>query len=395
MVWLSALLVAAGLAAVGPGPAGLTGSALGQAAPPAITLNPASDGAGNSGTWMVAVTGSGFRADFDTGVVFGSEPPVQVVVRTNTKGQFSTVLAPPRGPGGGYLVRATQPCVTTAVACFPIQATATFTAVPTLRALDQASFGTTRQERCGPPGPGREWLINVSGAFWRGDRERTIVLTFNSVANRAPIASMSTSAGAANTFSVPLWRVPAQPAAADGTYAIVANDGDARAVLAWQVPCPPLATTTTPPTTEAPTTSVGPTTSQPPAGRTTTSLGPTTTAPPDRPPAAQPVLSCTPCVGAGGLVVQVNGQGFAASSPVVLRWSPGLGEATAFTDAAGGFGAPVLILARDVPGPRQLITTDGAGNVASVDVVVVPSTVEPSGRLGPGFSLRTTQLLQR
>ncbi|MGH9268638.1 MAG: hypothetical protein ACRD0D_10740, partial [Acidimicrobiales bacterium] len=107
------------------------------------------------------------------------------------------------------------------------------------------------------------------------------------------------------------------------------------------------------------------------------------------------VLSCTPCVGAGGLVVQVNGQGFAASSPVVLRWSPGLGEATAFTDAAGGFGAPVLILARDVPGPRQLITTDGAGNVASVDVVVVPSTVEPSGRLGPGFSLRTTQLLQR
>jgi len=62
-----------------------------------------------------------------------------------------------------------------------------------------------------------------------------------------------------------------------------------------------------------------------------------------------------------------------------LGWSPGIGIYSATAGPDGTFESSVLVMNRDVLGPRTLVATSG-GVAASASFLVVPSTVQPSGK---------------
>ena len=109
---------------------------------------------------------------------------------------------------------------------------------------------------------------------------------------------------------------------------------------------------------------------------TSTSIPTIVTIPPPTPGA---LLLVTPSLGPGGFVTTALGSGFPANQPVTLGWSPGIGIYSAMAGPDGTFTSPVLIMNRDVLGPRTLVATSG-GVSASASFLVVPSTVQPSGK---------------
>lgn len=92
-------------------------------------------------------------------------------------------------------------------------------------------------------------------------------------------------------------------------------------------------------------------------------------------PAQGPSVILDPTLGPPGSVVQVIGKGFRPDAEVSLRWDPGIGLATAETDALGNFETYMLILPGDQLGPRLLVADDGLVS-ASAGELVVPQTTQ-------------------
>jgi len=163
------------------------------------------------------------------------------------------------------------------------------------------------------------------------------------------------------------------------------NDLDGvRAQTRW-APCPPpgvtttTSTTTTVPDTVPDTTTL---TTRPSGGGSTPTTVPSTTIPTivEIPPATPGAsLVVTPSLGPGGFVATAIGGGFPANQPVILGWSPGIGIFTAGVGPDGTFSTPVLVMNRDVLGPRTLVATSASVS-ATASFLVVPSTVQPSGK---------------
>ncbi|MFE2410238.1 hypothetical protein ACFXDE_18060 [Kitasatospora sp. NPDC059408] len=95
-----------------------------------------------------------------------------------------------------------------------------------------------------------------------------------------------------------------------------------------------------------------------------------------------PAVTLDPKVGPPGLVTLAHGTGFPPGAAVRLRWSAGVTAAAAPVTAApdGTFTAPVLALAQDTLGPRELIATlpdlPALGEVRT-GFVVVPGVLQP------------------
>ncbi|HLY83645.1 MAG TPA: PKD domain-containing protein [Acidimicrobiales bacterium] len=121
-----------------------------------------------------------------------------------------------------------------------------------------------------------------------------------------------------------------------------------------------------PVTTTPPTTGTTATTST-----TSTTLPVTTTLP------GTPKLTLVPTVGPPGTVVSVTGSGFAHNVDVALAWQPGVGAVTAHTDGAGNLVSTILVIPRDLLGPR--ILRANTSPAAQADFTVEPATVEPGG----------------
>lgn len=96
--------------------------------------------------------------------------------------------------------------------------------------------------------------------------------------------------------------------------------------------------------------------------------------------AAPPRLECIPPIGPPGFVTLAVGSGFPPNAAVTLAWRLGIGGAQTVTDDKGNLSVPVLVMHRDVLGPRELVATAGAGLLApsaSAPFLVVPATLGP------------------
>jgi hypothetical protein len=140
------------------------------------------------------------------------------------------------------------------------------------------------------------------------------------------------------------------------------------------VPCPLATATPTPSLSVGPTATPTPTPSV--SASPTGSGGGTVTG------GAQ--LKLLPDHGPPGLVILVEGSGFAPNSSLALRRSRGIGAAkplTVVTDATGNFSRQVLIFNSDFLGPRQLLIALASGAPVALSVpttyVVTPLTVSP------------------
>jgi hypothetical protein len=103
-----------------------------------------------------------------------------------------------------------------------------------------------------------------------------------------------------------------------------------------------------------------------------------------------PRLTITPPIGAPGMVVAVEGDGFPPGVTVQLRWvrspdrptgpAPLTPVVSVTTDAAGHLPRTfLLVFPGDVLGPRLVqVSGDHPGASASLPFVVVPGTLQPS-----------------
>ncbi|HEX2851023.1 MAG TPA: hypothetical protein VHN98_10740 [Acidimicrobiales bacterium] len=160
---------------------------------------------------------------------------------------------------------------------------------------------------------------------------------------------------------------------ADRDVPIHVYDDTANTVDAVWLRCPPPTTTTT---TTAPviTTTTTSTTVTPGTPTTTT----TSTTIPIPPPTPGVSLTVTPAIGPAGFVALAQGSGFPPGA-VTLVWNPGIGTTPATAGPDGTFTVQVLIFGHDILGPRALIAS-GGGVSAAAPFLVVPSTMQPSGK---------------
>jgi len=93
-------------------------------------------------------------------------------------------------------------------------------------------------------------------------------------------------------------------------------------------------------------------------------------------------LSIDPAVLEPGQVTEVTGTGFRPGAPVSLTWqrpggAPLLGALTVSAGPGGGISGFFLVLPGDLPGPRQLVASQGAVTV-SAGAIVDSSPMQPS-----------------
>jgi hypothetical protein len=98
-------------------------------------------------------------------------------------------------------------------------------------------------------------------------------------------------------------------------------------------------------------------------------------------------LAINPAVLEPGQLTQVTGTGFVPGTPVVLAWQlpdgSALPAAMSITVGTGGtIGSYFLVMPGDLPGPRQLVATQGAAKVTA-NALVDAAPMQPSsgGRL--------------
>ena len=196
------------------------------------------------------------------------------------------------------------------------------------------------------------------------------------------------------TFNVGANTQADPPVTTSRDYVVRANDLDGHAAqVTWPVCASSGSTTTTTSTpgdggpgstTTTEDTTPGDDTTIPTVTVTTrpgvTIPGPTTTTtifiPPPTPGAT---LTVTPALGPAGFVASATGTGFPAGQQVTLVWQPGIGTTQVTVQPDGTFTTQILIFPKDRLGPRTLVAT-GGGTTATAAFLVVPSTVEPSGR---------------
>lgn len=103
--------------------------------------------------------------------------------------------------------------------------------------------------------------------------------------------------------------------------------------------------------------------------------------PPAPAPGVPPTLTLDPTVGPLGTVVAATGAGFPKNATVTLSWNPGIGTATASTDANGSFVQRILIMPNDRLGHRVLIATaPGLSQTVQAQFLVEPLSVDPGGK---------------
>lgn len=94
-------------------------------------------------------------------------------------------------------------------------------------------------------------------------------------------------------------------------------------------------------------------------------------------------LSMNPGILIPGEATQVTGTGFVPGQPVTLTWrAPGggpplLGEQAVAADTGGGISTYFLVMPNDLPGPRQLVATQGKVSI-SANALVQGGPMEPS-----------------
>ncbi len=150
------------------------------------------------------------------------------------------------------------------------------------------------------------------------------------------------------------------------------------------VALPPTCSQPTTPTTGAPAPgTTAPPTVPPSSAATTTPASPGATTPllpsPGTPlPAGRPSgsLVLSPALGQSGGVTTVFGRGFAPSTAVTLRWRPGIGQWAVTAAIDGSFRTQVLVLPKDVEGPRVLEVV--GGGAAAAPYLVVPDSDQPA-----------------
>ena len=333
-----------------------------QSAPPAITIDPTSDTAATSGTWTIQVSGVRWAAGRVVSISFAGVGAGSATPASN--GTFTTTITPARRTAGQYDVVASQnPCSPTAVCT--VTASATFTAVPVLTLDPPCSTTGTPQ------------TLTVSGAGWGPGFAVTV--TYD-----VPSETIKTvSAGKDGTFSVTFDVTPP-----NRDVVVRAEQGrtESDVRVTWSR-CPPPGVTTTSTTA----TTIPPITTAPVATTTTAPGTPTTSPVVTVPPTPGVVLTVVPSLGPPGFVALAKGTGF-PPGPVSLAWVQGIGTFTATADATGAFETSVLVFPRDRLGPRLLVAS-GTVN-ASAPFLVVPSTVQPSGKDVAQIT-RTRRLLQR
>ncbi|WP_213450319.1 VWA domain-containing protein [Rhizomonospora bruguierae] len=98
----------------------------------------------------------------------------------------------------------------------------------------------------------------------------------------------------------------------------------------------------------------------------------------------RPTLTVSPPIGPPGFVTEAVGRGFPPTATVRLSWDPGITALpdTVRTGPDGGFRTQVLIMRKDVLGPRTLTATRVTGPTyapvpADVPFLVVPRTLAP------------------
>lgn len=97
-------------------------------------------------------------------------------------------------------------------------------------------------------------------------------------------------------------------------------------------------------------------------------------------PAGAVTLKCIPPIGPPGFVTLAVGTGFPPNAPVELTWQPGIAGAQTVSDADGNLSVQVLVMHRDMVGPRNLVARAGtAANsaTASAPFLVVQATLGP------------------
>jgi hypothetical protein len=324
-----------------------------------VTLSPTSAPGGTTGTWSIAVTGTGFapnRAitaiEFASVNVTPSPPPV-----TDGSGRFTAQITPARRWAGSYQVLVRQSYCTFS-ACFTNTAEAFFRSIATIALSPECHR------------PGQSQNLTVTGDGWPAN-SGDIGVSYDGLTPRnvspQPDSTFSTVFTGLTTTNRDIPVVAQQ----------FRTQETARAT--WP-PCPPTPTTTTTTSTTVPDTTTTSTTRPPGGGVVTTTTSTTiptiVTIPPPTPGAA---LLVTPSLGPGGFVTTALGSGFPANQPVTLGWSPGIGIYSVTAGPDGTFVSPVLVMNRDVLGPRTLVATSGEVS-ASASFLVVPSTVQPSGK---------------
>lgn len=186
-----------------------------------------------------------------------------------------------------------------------------------------------------------------------------------------------------------------QPARPDGDYALPLRapnvpgrvvpvtvearrpgSGFAYATTSFTMPPACAAPTTAPPATAA----TVPATTQPTIAPTTATTAPVVTILPPltrpRPGAGPVTLALSPALGQAGEAATVSGTGFAASATLTLRWRPGIGEWKVTTGGDGSFRTQVLVLPKDIEGPRVLEVVEGGA--APAPYLVVPGSDQPA-----------------
>jgi hypothetical protein len=104
---------------------------------------------------------------------------------------------------------------------------------------------------------------------------------------------------------------------------------------------------------------------------------PPATSPTSQPAQSVPQLRADPTVGPPGTVVTVTGTGFPPNTTVTVLWSISSGSAVATTNGAGDLTTQLLVLVPDVLGPRYAMVASFSG--ATAPFLVVADGVEPGG----------------
>lgn len=93
-----------------------------------------------------------------------------------------------------------------------------------------------------------------------------------------------------------------------------------------------------------------------------------------------PAVVLSPPDGPPGRATSVVGVGFPPGSTATLRWSPGEGTPVLVqVDGTGSFNVPMVVLARDQVGLRQLLISGSGFPQISASYLVVPATVDAFG----------------
>lgn len=306
--------------------AGLFGPSARTQIPTYIVLAPSCDATGTSGNYSIQVTGEGFVQGVDPEYVTitfdtGGTPetftrPIESNGSLSADSGRNPPITPTRRVPGTYVVEAVDGAGNSAKATFQVPCqTPTITVDPV----------------CGPAARSGRYSIQVSGSgFGRSEFPRSVTITFDAD-GRSPESFGGVPLRPDGSFG-PVTITPTRRTA--GLYMIQATNDvtGASSKQGFTVPCAP---------------------------------------------GFRPLLRLDPPLGPPGFVTVAIGSRFPPNTAVTLDWEPGLGLLRVVSDRAGSFRVPVVVLPRDVLGPRRLVASGAGLSFVSASYLVVPGSMQP------------------